>query len=253
MKEKDTRVREWGVRVAMVAAGAWALAGAVLFAWGGAVGPEIGPFGHDREVRRSGPAPTLPPAFPIRMDGNERRTTAGVLSRGRSRLPDGIVFPVAGPHRLTESFGDPRGRGRSHRGVDIMAEKGTPVVAAADGVVRWMHDEVGGNCCDVALIHEDGWGSRYIHLNNDTPGTDDGRGYGIAPNLAVGVEVRQGQVVGWVGDSGNAEATGSHLHFELIRPDGEPLDPHEILMGLTGGGPVDEKPTTPPRRNLVRR
>ena len=110
-----------------------------------------------------------------------------------------------------------------------MAPKGTPVVAAADGVVRWMHDEVGGNCCDLALAHENGWRTKYIHLNNDTPGTDDGKGYGIAPDLARGVEVREGQLIGWVGDSGNAESAGSHLHFEILRPDGRPLDPYPLL------------------------
>ena len=135
-----------------------------------------------------------------------------------------MVFPLLGDHTLTDSFGDPRGGGRSHAGIDIMAERMVPVVAVADGTVRWVHNERGKNCCDVALLHDDGWRSRYIHLNNDTPGTDDGRAVGIAPGVVKGARVTAGQVIGWVGDSGNAESTAPHLHFELRRPDGRPVD-----------------------------
>lgn len=142
-----------------------------------------------------------------------------------------LLFPVAGSHTLTDSFGDPRGGGsRSHEGVDILADKGTPVVAVADGVVRWVHDEAGGRCCDVSVLHDNGWRTRYIHLNNDTPGTDDGRVVGIADGIRPGTRVQQGQVLGWVGDSGNAEATVSHLHFELRLADGTPLDPFRRLQ-----------------------
>jgi len=136
-----------------------------------------------------------------------------------------MVFPLLGDHTLTDSFGDPRGRGRSHAGIDIMAERMVPVVAVADGTVRWIHNQRGKNCCDVALLHDDGWRSRYIHLNNDTPGTDDGRAVGIAPGVTKGARITAGQILGWVGDSGNAESTAPHLHFELRRPDGRPVDP----------------------------
>lgn len=147
-----------------------------------------------------------------------------------------LVFPVAGAHVLTDSFGDARGRSRSHEGVDILAERMVAVVAVADGEVRWVHDERGGNCCDVALLHDDGWRSRYIHLNNDTPGTDDGRAVGIAPGVREGARVVAGEVIGWVGDSGNAEATTPHLHFELRRPDGRPVDPFPSLVAAKEGG-----------------
>ncbi len=141
-----------------------------------------------------------------------------------------LVFPLVGKAQLTKSFGDPRSAGRHHEGVDILAPKLTPVVAVADGTVRWMHDTRGGNCCDLSIVHTDGWRSRYIHLNNDTPGTDDGQGYGIARGIRVGARVRAGQVIGYVGDSGNAEQTVSHLHFELRRPDGTAVDPYPSLV-----------------------
>lgn len=141
-----------------------------------------------------------------------------------------LIFPVAGEHTLTDSFGDSRGRGnRRHEGIDILAEKGTPVVAVADGVVRWVQRDPAGHCCAVALRHGGGWRTRYLHLDNDTPGTDDGRRVGIAAGVAPGTRVRQGQLLGWVGDSGNAETTVPHLHFELRLADGTPLDPHRRL------------------------
>ncbi|HUF77508.1 MAG TPA: M23 family metallopeptidase [Thermoanaerobaculia bacterium] len=141
-----------------------------------------------------------------------------------------MIFPVAGEHRFSRDFGDPRGRARSHTGIDIVAEKMTPVVAVADGTVRWIHGERGGECCALSVVHDDGWRSRYIHLNNDTPGTDDGQGYGIARGLRLGSRVRAGQVIGFVGDSGNAEETVPHLHFELLRPDGSAVDVFDSLQ-----------------------
>ncbi|HEX6200545.1 MAG TPA: peptidoglycan DD-metalloendopeptidase family protein [Thermoanaerobaculia bacterium] len=154
-----------------------------------------------------------------------------------------MTFPVAGEHSFSKDFGDPRGRSRAHEGIDILAEKLTPVVAVADGTVRWMFDERGGECCAVSIVHDDGWRSRYIHLNNDTPGTDDGRGYGIARGLREGSRVRAGQVIGYVGDSGNAEATVPHLHFELRRPDGTAVDAFASLRAAV----ADPRTGPPPR------
>jgi len=151
---------------------------------------------------------------------------AGVGRAAPEPVAYGMVFPLLGVHTLTDSFGDPRGNGRSHQGVDILADRLVPVVAVADGTVRWVHDGRDGHrCCDLAVRHDDGWSSRYFHLNNDTPGSDDGRAVGIAPGIRRGARVVAGQLVGWVGDSGNAEATVPHLHFELRRPDGRAVDP----------------------------
>jgi murein DD-endopeptidase MepM/ murein hydrolase activator NlpD len=146
----------------------------------------------------------------------------GAVERRQVVYP--LVFPVVGENHFSRDFGDPRTDGRPHEGIDILAEKLTPVVAVADGKVGWMFDERGGDCCSLSIVHDDGWRSRYIHLNNDTPGTDDGKGFGLARGIRVGARVRAGQVIGFVGDSGNAEATAAHLHFELRRPDGTAVD-----------------------------
>ncbi len=146
-----------------------------------------------------------------------------------------LVFPVAGTNYYSDTWGAARSAGRTHQGTDIMADKMTPIVAAADGTVGWMHDEQGGKCCAMALNHDDGWASWYIHMNNDTPGTDDGQGWGFAPGITTGVHVKAGQLIGWVGDSGNAEWTAPHLHFELHLPDGTPINPYPSLVAAETG------------------
>lgn len=140
--------------------------------------------------------------------------------------PD-IVFPVVGETEFVDSFGAPRSGGRSHEGTDIMTNgvKGLPVVAAAAGIVKWVDEE----CCHLAIDHGEDWSTWYIHLNNDTPGTDDGSGWGIAPGLEVGTEVEKGELIGWVGDSGNAEWVAPQLHFE-IRKSNTAVNPYPALV-----------------------
>ena len=118
---------------------------------------------------------------------------------------------------FSNDWGDPRPGGRRHMGTDIMAEKHSAVVAVADGFVVAMRESPRAGYY-IRLAHRDGWQSWYMHLNNDTIGTDDGSGGAAAaypPGLEVGVFVRAGSVVGYVGDSGNAERGSSHTHFEL--------------------------------------
>lgn len=140
--------------------------------------------------------------------------------------PSKIVFPVVGgPTYYIDDFYQPRSGGRTHSATDIMTGgvKGWPVVAAADGVVTW----IGSTCCYMALDHGGGYETWYIHLNNDTEGTDDGQGWGIA--VGEGTVVQKGQLIGWVGDSGNAENVTPHLHFE-IRLNDVPINPYPYLL-----------------------
>jgi len=155
-----------------------------------------------------------------------------------------MVFPVAGQNRYGRDFWVYR-TGGVHHGIDIMAAKMTPVVAIADGVITYYNGSGNrawidkyGKCCTLRITHDGGWVSKYIHLNNDTPGTDDGQGWGIAPGIDVGARVTAGQLIGWVGDSGNAEGTSPHLHFELMDKDGVIVDPYEALRAAQTGNPV---------------
>ncbi len=148
-----------------------------------------------------------------------------------SALDDGIIFPQdPAATYFSNTFGAARSGGRRHKGTDLMAPKLTPVYAIADGViVRMHHNRLSGY--GMEIDHGGGVSSIYIHLNNDTPGTDDGKGWPdwtYAPGLAVGDAVTQGQFIAFVGDSGNAEWTGSHTHFE-IRINGRAQNPYHYL------------------------
>ena len=151
--------------------------------------------------------------------------------------PYPMIFPVIGDaYYFYQSFGACRGPDceRRHMGVDIVTPKLTPVVSVADGTVLWTHEDLGTECCGLAIEHDDGWFSLYLHLNNDTPLTDDGLSYGIVPGVEKGTRVEAGQLIGWSGDSTNAEFTPPHLHFELHRPrkgydTGWPVDPYVHL------------------------
>ncbi|MFH1104228.1 MAG: peptidoglycan-binding protein [Actinomycetota bacterium] len=155
-----------------------------------------------------------------------------------------LTFPVAGANHYSDSFWASRATG-IHHAQDIMSDKMTPVVAAHDGVVSsyngsgnqaWV--DAHGVCCSLHITHTDGWQTVYIHLNNDTPGTDDGQGWGIAPGIGIGSHVRAGQVIGYVGDSGNAESTAPHLHFELFDPEGIPVNSYNSLRTAEGNAPA---------------
>ena len=137
----------------------------------------------------------------------------------------------------SNSWGAPRSEGRSHQGIDIFAAKGTPVVAAGDGtIVRINIGQRAGRY--IVIRHDDGWESLYLHLNNDTPGTDDGLSNASVPGIVVGARVQAGELLDYVGDSGNAEETPPHLHFEMHRPDGTPTNPYPHLraaQSIDGG------------------
>ncbi len=166
-------------------------------------------------------------------------------------VPVEMTYPLDGENRITDSFGDARGS-RSHEGVDIMAAKGIPVLAAGAGVVTWISSGP-SSCCFVGIDHGGGWMTRYIHLNDDTkdangnfiPNTD-GQGWGIAPGIVDGSQVTAGQLIGWVGDSGNAAEGVSHLHFEL-RKDGQPIDPYDYLVHAAAAWAGDLSSTTTAR------
>lgn len=172
-----------------------------------------------------------------------------LLPLGPSRAAEirNITFPVQGLYNFSDSFGDPRSGGRTHEGIDIMTAKMTPLVAAVDGIVTSAPQDQPSWGYTVSLRDVDGHTYNYLHMNNDTPGTDDGLGgalYAYAPGISRGVSVKAGQLLGWAGDSGNAEETGSHLHFEIQLPTNEYLDPYESLMASFHAGTFNPKAAT---------
>ncbi|MES2044018.1 MAG: M23 family metallopeptidase [Pseudomonadota bacterium] len=143
--------------------------------------------------------------------------------------PSGSVLemPIAGIARnaLTDSWGDPRDNGlRQHHGTDIIAPSMTPVRAAASGTIEKLFQSKAGGTTIYQRTPQRDWTLYYAHLA------------GYASGLHEGQAVRTGDVIGFVGDTGDAGAGNYHLHFGLTRttPDqrwyqGEDVDPWPYL------------------------
>ncbi|MGE0129802.1 MAG: M23 family metallopeptidase [Blastocatellales bacterium] len=177
------------------------------------------------------PAPSEPSARnqPQRESAS---TTPSADVEGDSIKPDSnsinLIIPVEGirPDDLRDTFNKPRSGGRSHNAIDIKAPQGTPVLAAAGGeIVRLFQNKRGGNTiyqlsADKKLVFY------YAHLDR------------YAEDLSVGHYARQGEVIGYVGDTGNAGAGNYHLHFSIwVITDpkkywkGDNINPYPILRG----------------------
>jgi murein DD-endopeptidase MepM/ murein hydrolase activator NlpD len=128
-----------------------------------------------------------------------------------------LQIPVLGvPHgQIADTWGAARSEGRSHEGVDIFAETGTPVFAAAPGyVVRTGENRLGGTI--VFTLGPGGVRYYYAHLSK------------IAPNIEVGTPVDPYTIIGYVGNSGNAENTPPHLHFGIYSNGAQ--NPYPLLI-----------------------
>jgi len=142
-----------------------------------------------------------------------------------------IVFPQDPDMSwFLDTFGARRA-GRTHIGVDIHAAKSSPVYSVAAGVVTRMAISPRAGAY-LVVDHGSGWTSWYMHLDTDQPGTDNGRGRfetAFARGIGVGSFVDAGELIGFVGDSGNAEGTVPHTHFE-VHHNGRAIDPYEMLV-----------------------
>lgn len=129
-----------------------------------------------------------------------------------------LHMPVVGitPNDLDDSWGAPRDGGRrSHRGIDIFARRGTPVVAVADGIITYIGDQPKGGHC-LWMTDESGTSYFYAHLDR------------WAAGIYEGMEIKRGELLGFVGNTGNAARTPAHLHFSINRND-EAINPYPIL------------------------
>lgn len=136
-----------------------------------------------------------------------------------------LTFPTDRRATYYDDFDSPRSRG-SHGATDLMGQKGWGVYAAVGGTVTAAPGSDGASMPSygymVRIAGVDGRRYSYLHLNNDTPGTDDGKGgpeHAFTKGIVEGAKVVRGQLIGYLGDSGNAEGTAPHLHFEISDPD----------------------------------
>lgn len=137
-------------------------------------------------------------------------------------------MPLAGfdPRSLRDTFTETRGGSRAHEALDIPAPRGTPVLAVDDGVVRKLFTSVRGGLTVYQFDREERYSYYYAHLDD------------YAPSLHEGQLLRRGDLVGYVGSTGNARADAPHLHFAVTRLDpdkrwwtGTPIDPYPLLAG----------------------
>ncbi len=133
-------------------------------------------------------------------------------------LPTGGVCPVAGPVSFSDSWGAPRSGGRSHQGVDMIAARGTPIVAIFSGRI---HRITSGSLSGLAvwLRAENGDQFFYAHLDS----------YG---DISTGQQVEAGYVIGFNGTSGNAPDYLPHLHFEWHPRGGAAVNPYPLVKSL---------------------
>jgi murein DD-endopeptidase MepM/ murein hydrolase activator NlpD len=133
-----------------------------------------------------------------------------------------LPFPVVGADQeaIRSLFGASRESGRRHHeGVDIFVQRLTPVLAVASGRAMPRQDALGGN---TVWLNTPGTSYYYAHLDR--------------VSVRDGQRVKPGDVLGYVGNTGNARATPSHLHFGVYRWGREPIDPLPLLVGQRFGG-----------------
>lgn len=178
-------------------------------------------------TRAAGP-PAMRPDVVSRSTSHEG---APATERDLEVLAAGLVVPVSGVARsqLRDSYTEARGAGgeRAHEAIDIMAARGTPVLAATDGrLLKLFNSRPGG-----LMIYTTDASERFIlfygHLD------------GYAAGLTDGMRLTRGQVIGYVGTTGNAAPDAPHLHFGILR--GNPA------MSWSAGTPVNPYPLLAPK------
>ena len=181
------------------------------------------------EAREEAPPPPAPAPAP----GEETSPPASRPWLGTP--PDltarGLVVPVQGYARekLQNTFDDSRSAGRVHEAIDIIAPRNTPVLAVEDGRIAKLFSSDLGGLTIYQFDPTETYSYYYAHLER------------YAPGLKEGDRVSRGQVIGYVGTTGNAGPDNPHLHFAIFRLNeeknwwkGTPINPFTVLRGGEG-------------------
>ncbi|CTP91570.1 M23 family metallopeptidase [Xanthomonas graminis] len=181
---------------------------------------------------QSPPEATIPASAPTAADTPPTPPAATAATAAAAPAPANngadLLIPVQGVTRdqLQDTFTDARSQGRRHDAIDILAPAGTPVLAVADGNVEKLFDSERGGLTVYQFEPSGRYAYYYAHLQR------------YADGLAEKQPIRRGQVLGYVGSTGNADPGAPHLHFEVHRlgPEkqwwkGESLNPYPLLRG----------------------
>jgi murein DD-endopeptidase MepM/ murein hydrolase activator NlpD len=144
-----------------------------------------------------------------------------------ARAPENFPMEVSPRCQILDNFGDPRSGGRTHEGIDILATLGQDVYAMADGTLTLQtfagsggNSSLSGNLWKLTATN----GTYYIYAHLSS----------FAPGLAKGAVVFKGQLLGWVGDTGNAGPGNYHLHFEIHPGGGAAVNPLPLVTVPAG-------------------
>lgn len=173
--------------------------------------------------------PAVPPEVidPIASAPAVAVATDTIPSMRDSDAPRPLIIPVAGVGRsaIRDMFDEVRGS-RRHEAIDILAPRGTPVIATDDGVVKKLFNSVPGGLTVYEFDPDQRFCYYYAHLDR------------YAPGLHEGQTLQRGQIIGYVGTTGNAPKDTPHLHFAVIRLDadrrwwkGTYVNPYPLLVG----------------------
>ncbi len=173
------------------------------------------------------PAPAAPESAPDVVDAAPEANAPAAASNP-SPTPPALMIPVDGviASRLQDTFDDARAAGRRHDAIDIMAAKGTRVLAVADGKIVKLFTSVRGGLTVYEFDSTETFAYYYAHLDR------------YAPGIAEGMQLKRGDLVGFVGSSGDANPAAPHLHFAVmvLGPEkrwweGTAINPYQLLAG----------------------
>jgi murein DD-endopeptidase MepM/ murein hydrolase activator NlpD len=174
--------------------------------------PKPTPMPHKSKPHKSSPTPATPKTAKPHKARRRKPSRTHVLLTGK-----GFVFPVYGKHNYTDTFGAFRADTGIHEGNDIFADAGTPLVAVCNGSLNRVGTlPISGNRLWVKCS-KTGDSFFYAHLS------------AFATDTRSGEKVTAGQVIGFVGSTGDAEQTPPHCHFEVHPGDGPAVDPYPFL------------------------
>jgi peptidoglycan LD-endopeptidase LytH len=227
------------------------LRGLLLFLLGALVGANAVYFVMTRDRAPGAAAPTDSAVqadrveVPLPIEGGAAPSGAPPASGGAALLPPprviatgvgapaisggDLLVPVQGvtTAQLQDTFTDARSEGRSHDAIDIMAPAGTPVLAVADGHVEKLFDSKQGGLTLYQFNPEGTHAYYYAHLQ------------GYAAGIVEKKSLRRGELIGYVGSTGNADPAAPHLHFAVfvLGPEkqwwkGEAINPYPLLGGV---------------------
>lgn len=206
------------------------LVGAAIVFFFVKIGPDPQPV-HKPGVPPQPPAEAKPaesaPIDPPRVEVPSQTT---LPSAPTSSSSEQLVMPVKGiaPTQLTDTYTQKRGSDRIHEALDIMAPRGTEVVAAVDGKIVKLFNSKPGGLTIYQFDREARYAYYYAHLDR------------YADGIVEGKDVVRGELLGYVGSTGNADPAAPHLHFAIFELgtekrwwEGRPINPYPLLTGAS--------------------